>query len=173
MPLAGTALAQHQPGKGKSKTMNLPAALDGSSALGPLPFGGGLLDLASLGVSLLIALVFLAYLLRCYFQEFRRIRRIQRRKRLARLECSDLATDRDAVIEGCRLRRESAMAPRVSGLLPALDWRGLHSLIAAHDRVSLVWDTGLANEGALPRFYVEKGAAENKTVTSNGELTDR
>jgi hypothetical protein len=150
--------------------MNLPTTFDTSSAVGPIALSGRPLELIGLGVSALAALVFVAYLLRCYFQEFWRAHRVQRRKRLARLKSSPPGADREAVIEGCQRRRASAMAPEVAGLLLDLDWRGLHSFIPSHDRVTLVWDTGHANDGALPRLCLGPEAAEEETITGNGEV---
>jgi hypothetical protein len=147
--------------------MNLPTAFDSSSARAPIASGDSHLELAGLAISALVALVFMAYLLRCYFQEFWRAYRVRRRKRLARLKSFLPVTDREAVIEGCRRRRASAMASEAAAG-PGFDWRALHSFIPSHDRLTLVWDTGSANDGALPRFCV--GKETDETITAKDEV---
>jgi len=160
-------------GKGR-KTMNVPATYD-SSPIVITPFGlpGGGLEFLSLGISTLLALVFVTYLLGCYFQEFVRRRRVRHRKRLARLKSVPLGADRETVIERCLHRRDSAMASDVAGNLPALDWRGLHALIPSHARVTLVWDTGRANEGHSPRVHTVIEAAEEEIISASSEATFR
>jgi hypothetical protein len=141
------------------------------SALGPVPLSGAPLELIGLGISALIALILVAYLLRCYFQEFRRAQRVRHRKRLASLQSLPPEADRKRVVEGCLRRRASVMASEIGGL-PELDWRGLHSLIPSHDRITLVWDTGLVNDDAPPRLCVDE-AAEDEAVTGYREVTIR
>lgn len=151
--------------------MSLPAVFDRSPIeMGPVGFGRSPLELLGLGISAVIALAFTAYLLHCYFQEFWRHRRVRHRKRLSRLKAFPPGANRQTVIEGCRRRRDSVMAPDVAGL-PELEWRGLHALIPSRDRITLVWDTGRAHEGALPRLCVETEAADPKTITGNGDVT--
>ena len=153
--------------------MNLPVAFafDGSAGLGPgacpLP------ESISFALSSLLALLFVAYLLRCYFQEFRRARRIKHRKRLARLHPSWPRPDREAVVEACRHRRESVMAPQCGRSAVGFDWRSLSSLIPAHERITLVWDTAAPNGAAPPTFHVGREVAQRQTITGNGEVTVR
>src|SRR5687767_11941471 len=98
--------------------MNLPTAFESSSPVGANALGVPLLEWIALGFSALVALIFVGYLLRCYFQEFWRARRVQRRKQLARLTSSPPGADRQAIIEGCRRRRDSVTTPEVAGRLP-------------------------------------------------------
>jgi hypothetical protein len=158
--------------EGQSSIMNLPTAFDNSAGIGPVALSGSLFELIGLCISAFAAFVFLAYLLGCYFQEFRRALRVRHRKRLARLKFSPRGADRESIIEGCRCRRESAMA-EVAGVLPDLDWRGLHFFMKSHDRVTLVWDTGRVNDGAPPTLYLGPEIPEEGTITGDGEVTIR
>ena len=148
--------------------MNLPIAFDAASALGPMVAGGPLLEFTSLVLSALVALLFLAYLFRCYFQEFRHARRVQRRKRLARPGPAQAWVDRKNVVEECRCRRRSVMDPQPDAPLPAVDWRGLHFLIPSHERVTLVWDTGRPWDGAPPTLCIVSETVGDETLTGNG-----
>lgn len=118
---------------------------DSSAVIGPIRLGGQLFELIGFGLSTMLAIAFVAYLLRCYFQEFRRTRRLQRRKRVARLKPSCSGPDRQAVIAACQRRRASAMS---AAALNGVDWHGLHSFIPSRDRITLVWDA--------PRKYPAK-----------------
>jgi hypothetical protein len=150
--------------------MNLSAALDGSPfELAPFVTEARWPNIFFLGISALIALVFVAYLFRCYFQEFCHAHRVRSLKRRARLKPFGGGTTREAVAEGCRRRRHSAMTRDVPCTPPSLDWCGLPSLIPSHDHLTLVWDTGRSNEGASPRLHLpakdhQEAVAENRAV---------
>lgn len=147
--------------------MNLPIAFDSASALGAIAVGGPLVEIIPLVISVLVALLFLAYLLRCYLQEFRHARRVHRRKRLASRGPAQDRVDRKSVIEECRSRRKSVMDPEPDAMLPAVDWRGLHALIPSLERVTLVWDTGRSCEGALPTLRIVSETAEDQILSGN------
>jgi hypothetical protein len=141
------------------------SAFESSSALDPIPLTSELLELIGVAGAALIALVFVAYLLRCYFQEFRRAHHVRNRRRLARLSSVPGGADRKTVVERCLRRRALVMPSDFGGLLPQLDWHGLQSLIPLRDRVTLVWDTARANDGALPRLCIGQ-AAEDEGATA-------
>lgn len=147
--------------------MNLPAAIDTSSALGSLH--GPVTQSIGLAISSLVALVFMAYLVRCYIQEFRRHQRVRRRKRLARLKALPLAMNRNAVVEDCRRRRDLLMARETAALVLVVDWRAPHCLIPARDRVTLVWDTGRTNHEVLPRVQGVNELGRKEPIAGDGE----
>jgi hypothetical protein len=115
------------------------------------------LELIILCASLVVALVFLTYLARCYLQEFRRERRVERRKKISRANCDPsgfepLCYERVPTLEPPHEGTSQDFARPAVG---NLDCWGLQWVIPEHEQITMVWETPASGQ-ASSVHYVQR-----------------
>jgi hypothetical protein len=136
---------------GGAKTMNLSKTIEHTLVpANPFSTGGHAFEVLVFFGSLIMALLFLAYLARCYFQEFRRKRKIERRKRISRATCNansfhPILWNGGPRLEAPEERSSEASQPLVPVKLDC--WR-LQWAIPQHEQITMVWENSGSSEAS-------------------------